>query len=178
MRDGIAGTVRPVMCGDKVARQYEVETVKKILRVIRTLPLRQPQFHVDEKIDAPLYVFQGGIRSMHVAGVQYGDVLFRVRHQISARWSTRVRIFPAFDCLNLQHSEVCLEWTWKLSAISSAVVEMLGVKHLNFVCWQILCNWEITLKGGVSIVFINRQYGVNAAGANEEFLESLAFAEL
>ena len=57
MRDRIAGAVRPVMRRDEVAGLYQVETVKEILCVIRTFPLRQTQLHVNEKVDLSPYVF-------------------------------------------------------------------------------------------------------------------------
>ena len=34
---------------------------------------------------------------MHVAGVQYGNVLFRVRHQIPTCRRARIRVFPTFN---------------------------------------------------------------------------------
>ena len=100
MGDRIAGAVRPVMCRDEVLRLYQIKAIKKILRVIRPFPLRQTQFHVNEKVNASLYAFQSQIRNVHVPRVQYGDVLFRVGHQIPARRGTRIRVFSAFDCFN------------------------------------------------------------------------------
>ena len=54
---------------------------------------------------------------------------------------------------------------------------MFGIKALNLLRRQILRNWQIALKSSVPIVFINWQYGVNAAGADKEFLESVSLTK-
>ena len=65
----------------------------------------------------------------------------------------------------------------KFRIISLAIVEMFGVQDLDLFLRQILGDWQISLKGGVPIRFINRLCGSNATGADKELLETIAAAE-